>query len=104
MLAEPVLDVGHDVAGAVGGHNDRADAFLAGGLVGDREYHRHVRILAAGDELLHPVEHEMLALALRARGDRPGVRAYVRLGEAKTAELVSARERFEIALLLRVAR
>ena len=61
-----------------------------------------VRVLAGGDELLDAVQHVVIAVALRARRDRAGVGADVRLGQAEAAEHVAARQRLQVLLLLRV--
>ena len=104
VLAELFLDARDHVAGAVGRHDEGADALLAGCLVGDGEYHGDIGVLAAGDELLHAVEDIMIALALRARGDRACVRSRMRFGQTEASEQPALRQRLEEIVLLRVAR
>jgi hypothetical protein len=91
VLAELLLEAGDGVAGRRGGHEEGADALLAGGLVGDRHDDRDVAVLAAGDELLDAVEHVVAAVAPRGRAQAAGLGADVRLGQAERAEHVAAR-------------
>ncbi|MNL28409.1 hypothetical protein D3C87_1500500 [compost metagenome] len=102
MLAELVLDARHDIAGRGRGHDEGADAALAGGLVGHGHDDGHVGVLAAGDELLHAVEHVVVAIAPGGGAQRGGVRADVRLGQAERAQHLAARQRRQPLLLLRV--
>ena len=60
-------------------------------------------MLAGGDELLDAVQHEMVAVARGAGGDRRGVGTGVRLGQAEAAEHVATGERLQVFLLLFVA-
>src|SRR5438067_11430490 len=57
-------------------------------------------MLAGGDELLHAIENPGVAATFRTRGDRGGIRARGRLGEAKTPEELAARKLRQIAFLL----
>jgi hypothetical protein len=77
--------------------------FLAGGLVGDGEDDRHLRVLAGGDELLDAVEDEMIAIAVGAGGDRRRIGTGMRFGQAEAAEHLAARQWFEPGFLLFVA-
>ena len=90
-LARFVLDAGHDIARRLGRHEERADALLAGTLVGDREHHRDIGVLAGGDELLDAVQDVFGAFALGARRDGGRVRAYGGLGKRERAEFFSFR-------------
>jgi hypothetical protein len=94
-LAHLFLDAGDDVAGRIGRHQEAGDAFLAGGLVGDGEDDRHLRVLAGGDELLDAVEDEMIAVAVGAGGDRRRIGAGMRFGQAEAAEHLAARQRLQ---------
>ena len=100
MLAHLVLDARHRVAGRGRGHDEGADALLAGGLVGDGHDDGHVAVLAAGDELLDAVEHVVVAVAHGGGLQPAGLGADMRLGQAEGAEHVAARQRLEEALLL----
>src|SRR5690349_6394266 len=61
VLAHLVLEPRDAVAGRRGGHDEGADAALAGRLVRHRHHDRDIAVLAAGDELLHAVEHVVVA-------------------------------------------
>jgi hypothetical protein len=78
----------------------KADALLARGLVGDGHHDGHVAVLAAGDELLDPVEHVVVAVAHGGGAQAAGLGAHVRLGQAEGAQHVAARQRLEEAPLL----
>src|SRR5215472_6163920 len=69
-----------------------------------RKGHDPVRHRAIGDEMLHPVEHEMIALAPITRAHRRDIRAGSGLGYRKGAEAELLDQRSEVsALLLRTA-
>ncbi|MNE32408.1 hypothetical protein D3C80_1260190 [compost metagenome] len=102
MLAELVLDAHHLVAGAVGRHDEGADAALAGRRIGDGEDDHRAGVLAGGDELLGAVEHVAVAVATGAGAQVAGVGAGLRLGEGEGADLLAARQRDEEAALLLV--
>ena len=62
-LSEFLLDPRDDVPRRVGVDDERGDAFLARGLVGDGEDERDVGMLARRDELLDAVEHIRVTVA-----------------------------------------
>src|SRR5205085_5919455 len=100
-LSELVFDMRDNVTWRIGVDDERRDAFLSRASVGHREHHRKVGFLARSDELLHPVEHVVFAVACGARRDSGRGGAGMRLGPAKAAKLQAGSERQEITLLLR---
>ncbi|MDT4857998.1 hypothetical protein FQZ97_924440 [compost metagenome] len=104
MLAELVFQARDVVAGRVGGHDERAHAALAGALVGHSDDDGDLAVLAAGDELLHAVDHVTVAVLARGGAQARGVAAGLRFGEAEGAEHLALGQRLEpFLLLLRVA-
>ena len=88
------------VALGIRGHEEAADALLAGVGVGHGEDHRDIRPGAAGDELLGAAEAIAVAVRHCAGAQVRRVRARLRLGEAEAAQHVAAREGAEEAFLL----
>ena len=92
VLAQLVFQPRHYIARSVSRHQKRAHAFFARAFVGDGNHDRYIRILAAGDKLLHAVKHIGIAFA-RCRGAQAGsVRAHMRLSQAKRAQHFAARQ------------
>mmetsp|Transcript_5031 Transcript_5031/g.18550 ORF Transcript_5031/g.18550 Transcript_5031/m.18550 type:complete len:563 (+) Transcript_5031:3103-4791(+) len=100
VLAQLLFDPGDRVARRGRGHEEGADALLAGRLVRHGHHDGHVAVLATGDELLDAVEHVVVAVAHGRRAQAAGLGAHMRLGQAERAEHVAARQGFEEALLL----
>ena len=102
VLAHLVFQPRHHVAGRGGGHDEGADALLAGRLVGDGHHDSQVTMLATGDELLDAVEHVGVAVFDTGGGglQATGFAAHVRFGQAEGAELLAARQRHQETLPL----
>ena len=99
-LAHGSLHLRDPIARRVGRHDEGRDALLAGARIGDREDERDVGALAGGDELLCAVEHESVGASPRARAERRGIRAGLRLAEAEGAKLLALRQGTEEPLPL----
>ena len=104
VLAELVLYAGDRIARRFRGHDERADAALAGSLVSHGHHDCHFGVLARGDELLDAVQHIVVAVKRRGRAQAGRVGADVRLSQTERAKHLAARERHQPLLLLRLAR
>ncbi len=102
MLAELQLHPLDAEAGRIRRHDEGRQPGLPLVGIGHREDDRDLRVLPRGDELLGAVDDVMIALAPRARADRGGVGARVRLGQAEAADPLAARHGLQIFLTLRV--
>ena len=67
--------------------------------IGDGEHDREVGVGAVGDEVLRPVEHEVIAVARCARADRLRIGTGVGLRQSETHRLLCLHERHEVLLL-----
>jgi len=98
MLAHLVFDAADLVTRIVGRHDEGANAFFAGRRIGHGKNNRDIGVGAGGDKRLNTVQHISVAVFFGTRFERGGVRARLRFGQAKTAELASRGQRFEIGL------
>jgi hypothetical protein len=80
-----VLHLVHHIAGAVGGHEERGDAFLAGRRIADGKDDRHFGNAPVGNELLGAVEPPAAIGPLGPRAQGRSVRSGVRLGQGEGA-------------------
>ncbi|MCY1293626.1 hypothetical protein D9M70_428910 [compost metagenome] len=103
MLAELFLHPHHLESGGVGGHDEGADALLAGLRVGDREDDHHSSMAAGGDELLGAVQHVVVTVAAGAGAQVAGIRPGLGLGEGEGADHLAAGQGTQEALLLLLA-
>ena len=62
VLTQLVLQAGHPIAWRVGRHQKGAHALFASTPVGHSHDDGHVAMLAAGDELLHAIDHITVAI------------------------------------------
>ena len=71
--------------------------------VGARDYDDRACLAAVRDELLGPVQHEVVAVTARRGAERRGIGSGVGLGKQECANLVAARHRRKKTLPLRSA-
>ena len=82
----PIVSIGADVQPAVAVDEEAGDAAVGALLlVGDREDHDEVGLVAAGDERLLAVDDPLVALAAGAGADVAGVGAGAGLGDREAA-------------------
>ena len=100
QMPELVLGVARRDARPVALDDERRDALVLRGRVGLREDELVVGDRGVRDPVLLPVQDVGVALAARGRAHRGDVGAGGRLGQPEAGELLAARLRHEVALLL----
>ena len=83
--------------------DERGDAFGAGGAVGDRHHHADLADATVRRERLRPVQHPVRSGSGRRRAQPSGIAPGARFGQRPRADLLAARQRHEVRLLLRLA-
>ena len=88
------------VAGSRRGHDEGGNALVAQLPVDGGKDNGHIGVGAVGDEHLVAIEDVLLSISHRARPQRGGVAAGLRLRQREASEQLSASERLEERLLL----